>query len=503
MNLIDHLLNRITMYKLILYVLIALLFTAELSSIFGFLPFSSIHLAWSIVLITAISLASNRIFAYLFDAPSNPESTYITALILALIISPPSLFLDVHSLSLIFWATTWAIASKYIFAFGNKHLFNPAAFGVATTAFFLGQSATWWIATNTMIPFILIGGFLITRKIKRFDLVIPFLITSSLAILIPALAHGVGIIPSIMRAFVLTPTVFLATVMLTEPITTPPTRAKRMLYGGIVGALFFPGINIFGLYATPELALLAGNLFSYLTSPKTRPTLTLTKRIRLTNDVYEFIFTSKHQITFSPGQYLEWTLPHDNHDNRGIRRFFTIASAPTKHEVRLSTKFYKPASTFKKTLLSMHNGDTVIASQPSGDFVMPKDTQKKLVFIAGGIGITPFVSMVRGMIAENKSRDIVLLYVNKTAKDVAYGDTLNTATTNGVRTIYIFSDKPNNLTGDATINADVIRLQIPDFQERVFYISGPHNMVANIAIVLRTLDIPSSRTKVDYFPGFA
>ncbi len=503
MNIIDRFLNRITMYRLVLYVLISLLLFAGISSALGLLAFSPTHLAWSVALITTFSLLTNALFAKIFGAPSNPESTYITALILALIISPPSSFLNMYFLSLIFWASAWAVASKYIFAIGNKHLFNPAALGVVMTAFFLTQPATWWIGTGIMIPAVLVGGLLITRKIKRFDLVLSFLVVSTLAIVVPALSHGVGITESFMRAFVYVPTVFFATVMLTEPMTTPPTRIMRILYGAGVGLLFFPGVHIFSIYATPGLALLAGNIFSYLISPKAKLILTLTNRIRLANDVYEFVFTPNRRLAFSSGQYLEWTLSHGDYDNRGIRRFFTIASAPTDQDIRLGAKFYAPASTFKKTLMSLHKGSTLVASQLSGDFIMPRNPRKKLVFIAGGIGITPFISMVRNLIDKNKSRDIVLLYANRTANDTAYRDILNTASAHGVRTVYAFSNEPEASEGIATINAEVIRTKIPDFLERTFYISGPHGMVAGIAQTLRSVGVPASRIKADYFPGFA
>ncbi len=503
MNIIDKFLNRITMYRLVLYVLVALLLFAGIASTFGFLSFSPMELVWSVALITTISLISNAIFAKIFVAPSNPESTYITALILALIISPSASFMNIHFLALVFWASSWAVASKYIFAIGNKHIFNPAAFGVAMTALFLTSPATWWIGTSTMIPVVLIGGLLITRKIKRFDLVLSFLVASSFVIVLPALVHNVGITASLMRAFVYVPTVFLATVMLTEPMTTPPTRTRRIFYGAIVGFLFLPGVHVFSIYATPALALLVGNFFSYLISPKTKLILTLTKRIRLTNDIYEFVFTPNRRLAFSPGQYLEWTLAHGDYDSRGVRRYFTIASAPTDNVIRLGTKFYAPASTFKKSLLSLKQGSTLVASQLSGDFVMPRNAHRKLVFIAGGIGITPFISMIRGLIDRNKSRDIVLLYANRTAIDTAYRDILNTATRHGVRTVYAFANEPEASGGIATINADVIRTQISDFHERIFYVSGPPGMVTGIATTLRTMGIPSSHIKADYFPGFA
>lgn len=491
------------MYRLVLYVLVALLLFAGAASSFGYLAFSPIYLAWSLVLITAISLISNTVFARVFGAPSNPESTYITALVLALIIAPPTSFLDLHFLSLVFWASAWAMASKYLFAIGNKHLFNPAAFGVAMTAFFLVEPATWWVGTSIMFPVVAIGGFLITRKIKRFDLVLSFLGVASLVIMVPALMNGVGITGSLMRAFVYVPTVFLATVMLTEPMTTPPTRILRILYGAGVGLVFLPGVHFFSLYTTPELALLAGNLFSYLISPKRKLILTLVDKIRLTPDSYEFVFSPNQHLKFSSGQYLEWTLPHNTYDKRGIRRYFTIASAPSDNLIRLGTKFYTPASSFKKTMMTLRKGSTLVASQLAGDFTMPNNKKKKLAFIAGGIGITPFMSMIRGLIDKDESRDIVLLYANRTAADTAYREILDEAIDHGVRTVHALALEPKASGGIAMINGDVIRAQVPDFMERTFYVSGPPGMVTGISATLRKIGVPASHIKADYFPGFA
>ena len=116
--------------------------------------------------------------------------------------------------------------------------------------------------------------------------------------------------------------------MLTEPSTTPPARTRRIVYGAVVGALFAPFLHFGRLFLTPELALIAGNLFSYLASPKARYRLKLEAKVQLAPDIYELRFTSDRRIRFRPGQYLEWTLGHSRPDNRGNRRYFTIASSP-------------------------------------------------------------------------------------------------------------------------------------------------------------------------------
>src|SRR5581483_9799229 len=113
---IDNLLNRITMYRLVFYELVFLLAAGAVLGFFGLVPLSPLYLALSVAIIFGACWIVNLIFATLFEAPSNPESTWITALILALIITPPSGPLDHIYLPLALWASAWAVASKYILA---------------------------------------------------------------------------------------------------------------------------------------------------------------------------------------------------------------------------------------------------------------------------------------------------------------------------------------------------------------------------------------------------
>ena len=118
--------------------------------------------------------------------------------------------------------------------------------------------------------------------------------------------------------------------MLTEPLTAPTARWPRLAFAAIVGFLFAPNIHIGSFYFTPELALLAGNLFAYAVSPKGRFVLTLERIEQSAIDSYDFVFRSPGKLAFRAGQYLEWTLGLDRSDNRGNRRYFTVASAPTE-----------------------------------------------------------------------------------------------------------------------------------------------------------------------------
>jgi ferredoxin-NADP reductase/Na+-translocating ferredoxin:NAD+ oxidoreductase RnfD subunit len=496
LNSIDRFLNKITMYRLVLYYLMLLVVIAALFGGFGLLPYSPVAILFSAFFISVFGWAINNFFAYIFKAQANVESVYITGFILALIITPGS-FSDISAMIFLALAITLATASKYVLAIDKKHIFNPVAIAVVITAFIFNLHASWWIGGNLpMMAFVIIGGLLILRKVQRLDLALMFF---GFALLSDILTHASSDpLTTIQKALLHTPLFFFASVMITEPLTTPPTRPWRMAYGALVGALFSPFIHVGSIYSSPELALVVGNVFSYAVSPKGKRTLTLKEKKKVSDDTYNFVFETDKKINFKPGQYLEWTLGHNNPDNRGNRRYFTIASSPTEEHVHLGVKFYEPSSTFKKKLLSLQPGDTIMAGQLAGDFTLPHNATKKLAFIAGGIGITPFRSMVKDLVDRNEKRDTVLFYSTRTAAEVSYREVLDEAAQKiGMRTIYAITNTEGRIT------PEIIKREIPDYKERMFYISGTHVMTDAFKKTLHEMGVHRTQIKIDFFPGFA
>ena len=499
---IDRFLDHQTMYRLVLYYLVALVGTALALSLFRLLPQDPVALALSTVVVLIACWITNRVFAAVFHVPANNESVYITALILALILDPVAA-IDLKGIGAIVLACVWAISSKFILAIGRKHLFNPAALGVALTAALLDQPATWWVGGNLpLLPLVLVGGLLIVRKLRRLDLVATFIAVALVTIL--ATSEPSQYLTALRETLGSSPLLFFAFVMLTEPLTAPTARWPRIAFAAIVGFLFAPNIHVGSFYFTPELALLTGNLFAYAVSPKGRLVLTLERIEQSAADSYDFIFRSPRKLAFQAGQYLEWTLGLDRPDNRGNRRYFTLASAPTEGTVRLGVKFYPRSSAFKQALGMMKPGSTIHASQLAGDFTLPADPETKIAFLAGGIGITPFRSMLQYLIDSRESRPIVVLYGVETHDDVAYRDVLAAAKRElGIRTVLAVARgaAPGQYPG--FIDARLIGIAIPDYQERTFYISGPQAMVKALRQELLTMGVRRSKIKVDYFPGFA
>lgn len=333
------------MYRLVLYFLIVLAGVSLIYSAFGVLPFSFIELLFSYTFLLVVCYIANKVFAYVYEAPVNTESFWITGLILGLIINPPKNLAEVAVLG---WAGTLAMASKYIFAIGKKHLFNPVAVSVFLTATFINGSATWWVGNASMLPVVAIGSFLIIRKIKRWDLVLSFLGIALGVTVVLGLFKGQDIWNLLTKSILDLPLIFFAGIMLTEPLTTPPTRNLRIWYGAIVGFLISPQIHLGSLFTTPEIALIIGNIYSYFVSPKYKLILKLKEKIKLSHDTYDFIFTPEKPISFISGQYMEWTLEHPKVDDRGNRRYLSFASSPTEPDIRIGVKFADPPSSYKE-----------------------------------------------------------------------------------------------------------------------------------------------------------
>ncbi len=485
MKLIDNFLNSITMYRLVLYVLLILVGLGAVFSFARILPFNGVSYVLSVSFLLTVSWITNKVLSWAFSAPTNVESVYITALILALIITPSSSPPGIVFLGL---AAFLSMASKYILAVRKKHFFNPAAVAVVLTSYGIGQSASWWVGNFWMLPFVTVGGLLIVRKLRRFNLVLSFLASALVTIISLSLLKGSSLIPVLESTILYSPILFFAFIMLTEPLTTPPSKNLQIVYGALTGILFS---------TTPEAALLIGNIFSYLVSPKEKLMLKLKEKIKLAPDIYDFIFTPDQKFSFTPGQYLEWTLPHKNSDSRGNRRYFTLASSPTEDNIRIGVKFNENSSSFKKSLLSFTKDKQITAGQLSGDFILEDNPNQKYVFLAGGIGVTPFRSIVKNLLDAKSKKDIILIYSAKTADQFVYSDIFEEAKSHlGIKVIYHPTNEAGRLTGE------MIKNNVPDFKDRIFYLSGPHGMVTGFEEVLRLIGISSQKIKTDFFPGY-
>ena len=502
---IDKLIDSITMYRLLMYYLSVLLAVAMIFSFAGIMHYNPLAIAGSALTAVVSCWLINKLLAAIFHAPINPESSILTGLILALIISPGA---NIYGFLFLIAASGLAMGSKYLLTIKGKHIFNPAAVAVFLTAIGPHQSASWWVGTSFMLPFVLAGGILVTRKVRRGPMVISFLVATSAATLLFAVIGGTGVVMTLQNMVLNSAAFYLGFVMLTEPYTSPTTRNLQIWYAVIVGVILAPQAHIGHYYSTPEFALVIGNLFAYITGNKVKLFPRLLSKRRISIDSAEFIFAPSQPLAYLPGQYMEWTLPHPDADSRGVRRYFTLASSPTEREIKIGVKFYEDGSSFKNSLLEIGQATPIVAAQLSGDFVLPDDPKSKLVFIAGGIGITPFRSMIKYLTDKRESRDIHLLYSVRQENELAYRTDLAEAKqTIGLKVTYVVTSREKQFGRDhvmaGRIDGNLITRLIPDYHERIFYISGSQAMVDGVQQVLHDLGVSHFQIKTDFFPGFA
>ncbi len=221
--------------------------------------------------------------------------------------------------------------------------------------------------------------------------------------------------------------------------------------------------------------------------------LRLIAKKRLVSNIKSFVFKPKANITWTAGQYLIYSLSHKNEDLRGKMRFFTISSSPFQKHITITTRIFKTASSFKKTLDNLKIGEEIEAKGPDGDFTF--DNPKELsVFIAGGIGITPFISIIRQLNFENKPINITLLYANKT-KSIAFKNELEEIAKNHKEFKIHFVFFPKRIDGN-------ILSKFTKNKKTGFFVSGPDPMVDSVTKILLDLGVLEDNIKQDYFSGY-
>lgn len=209
--------------------------------------------------------------------------------------------------------------------------------------------------------------------------------------------------------------------------------------------------------------------------------------------VTTFIFEPETPVSWQPGQYMHYVLKHDKPDERGQERWFTIASAPFEKHIQITTRFDgQQISSFKKALKAMEPGDKIETDGPKGSFIL-KEGQYRHVMIAGGIGITPYRSMLVQLDHDNKMPKVDLLYANRDNNFVFGGELRRIQAAHPPFRLLEFVDK---------------RIEEPDLKgylddkNSIFYLSGPRSMVESYEGLLTSKGIEEARVMTDYFPGY-
>lgn len=214
-----------------------------------------------------------------------------------------------------------------------------------------------------------------------------------------------------------------------------------------------------------------------------------------------FWFRPEKPFSYIAGQYIQLTLPHDKPDERGERRWFTLSSPPGHDMVSVTTKFAgEDSSSFKNALFSLQPGKELTMSDPMGDFVLPKDQSLPLIFVAGGIGLTPFHSMFEWMADHNEHRNIRFIYSVRQEGDIVFQKTFERA---GIHATIIVGEPSASWGGErGRLTAELVIGLTQPSDKALIYLSGPEPMIEQLSKDLEAHDIRNEQLVTDFFPGY-
>lgn len=234
--------------------------------------------------------------------------------------------------------------------------------------------------------------------------------------------------------------------------------------------------------------------------------LPYSKKEQISTDGYSFYFDRKgSDLDFLPGHYIRMSLQLQNPDERGSSRFFSIASSPLEKDyVVVTTRVLQ--SSFKKTLLQLSSGTEVKFFGPVGQFVLKEEDLTPRIFLAGGIGITPFHSMIT-YVTEKKIQIPITLFVSFSALDeVLFRKELEKISEENplIKIIYtITHPQDGEWKGEiGRISEDLIKKYVSDIQSAQYMIVGPPTMVSAVIELVQKMGVEQERIKKENFVGY-
>jgi ferredoxin-NADP reductase len=202
-------------------------------------------------------------------------------------------------------------------------------------------------------------------------------------------------------------------------------------------------------------------------------------------------------LEYEAGQFFQLTLLNPPFtDERGNSRFFCFVNSPTEIEkVAMVTKV--GVSAFKKSLAGMSVGSEVQIDSVGGHAVLPDNTNRKIVLIAGGIGIAPFMSILRFVKEKNLLYDISLIYVNKDRESAVFFDEIEEYSKENklLKFFPVFSEA-------GLINPDLIKSELLDLNENIYFVTGEQKFVLQTLKLLKEAGVEAKNISMEIFTGY-
>lgn len=223
-----------------------------------------------------------------------------------------------------------------------------------------------------------------------------------------------------------------------------------------------------------------------------------------------FYFKKPEGFSFKAGQCAQFTLIEPPQtDDEGNSRYFSLASTPDELELMIATRIRDTA--FKQVLSQLEPGSELVMKGPYGDFVLPEQLKRPVVFITGGIGVTPVRSILLDAIGHSQvsaQQPITVFYANRRPEDAAFLDELtqtciNNAHCNLVATMSQAEESSLSWLGEqGYVDQAMLMRHLKDITAPVYYLDGPPELVAAMKDMLSKAGIEASQIRSEEFSGY-
>ena len=222
--------------------------------------------------------------------------------------------------------------------------------------------------------------------------------------------------------------------------------------------------------------------------------------ISRTADVNSYRFPRPAELNFKPGQFFFITIKQGEKE---LTHHFSFSSSPTENEHFEFTKKLTDHE-YSLALKASKVGDWAKIDAPYGQFTFEGE-HPKIALLAGGIGITPFISICKNATDMQLNSKITLFYGCRTEVDIAFHNELESMQqkNKNLRVHLIVTQAGPEWKGaTGIITAEMIRQELPDYNENVFYTCGPPPMVKAMETIIESLGLTKEQMKQEYFTGY-
>ncbi|MBI4118920.1 MAG: FAD-dependent oxidoreductase [Parcubacteria group bacterium] len=227
-------------------------------------------------------------------------------------------------------------------------------------------------------------------------------------------------------------------------------------------------------------------------------TFALKEKKMVAKETMAFVFEYGDQkFTFRPGQFVDITLEDSKHkDDQGSTRAFSICSSPLDDYLMVATRLTDSA--MKKSLAELELGRLVHVDGPLGSFKLHTDKTIPAVMLTGGIGITPFRSIIKDATEQNSEQKLTLIYSNRAPEDAAFVDDLEEWQSYNTN----FNFVTRWTKEDGHIDEPFLKKHIRNLAKPIFYVAGPAGMVAGTTQLLIEIGVKEDNIKFEEFAGY-